>query len=145
MYFVKRQQREAAHFYTADPVAGSPRARSHSGHRMSGPCSCGCQIYEECWSQTSVQSPAAPKGKNRFKIQTRIYKLVFICIQAFECKSKKIISSQKMSQSINSLRFTASEYWITSLTCCEPALLSSLARPDYLAKQILKQGFPTQF
>lgn len=144
MYFVKRQQWEAAHFYTVDPVAGCPRARSRSGHRMLGLCSCGCQIYEEGWSQTSAQSPAAPKGKNGFKIQIHIYKLVFVYIQTFKCKSKKITSSQKMSQSITSLKFMASEYWINSLICCEPALLSLLARPDYLAKQILKQGFPIQ-
>lgn len=70
---MERLQEEAAHFYTVGPVAWFPRAGSRSGHRKLGLCSCGRWTYEECWFQTSAQSPEAPKEKHRFKIQIYIY------------------------------------------------------------------------
>ena len=68
------EQDPAPYLCTADPAARGPRARSHSGRRRWGPCSCGSRTCEACWHWTAG-SPPAGTANHRVKAKLLALKL----------------------------------------------------------------------
>lgn len=68
------ESRTQPYLCTADPAARGPRARSHSGRRRWGPCSCGSRTCEACWHWTAG-SPPAGTASHRVKAKLLALKL----------------------------------------------------------------------